>query len=116
MGTAGITRGFYENVQEAASHIVDVLSGVLEVNTIFVATNDETTNVILEAFNRNEELVISGSELPFDSSYCSLVLRNTKENLIITDTAAHPLTCSMDVTKALGNRFFCGHTHHAAFG
>ena len=27
MGTAGITRGFYENVQEAASHIVDVLSG-----------------------------------------------------------------------------------------
>ncbi|MGG4483681.1 histidine kinase dimerization/phospho-acceptor domain-containing protein [Paenibacillus illinoisensis] len=108
MGTAGITRGFYENVQEAASHIVDVLSGVLEVNTIFVATNDGTTNVILEAFNRNEELVISGSELPFDSSYCSLVLRNTKENLIITDTAAHPLTCSMDVTKALGNRFFVG--------
>ncbi|MFS0872354.1 histidine kinase dimerization/phospho-acceptor domain-containing protein [Paenibacillus xylanilyticus] len=108
MGTVGMTRGFYENVQEAASHIVDVLSGVLKVNTIFVATNDGMTNVIIEAFNRREEWVVRGSELPFESSYCSLVLQDTARNLTITDTAAHPMTCSMDVTKALGNRFFVG--------
>ncbi|MEC0125664.1 hypothetical protein [Paenibacillus pabuli] len=73
MGTVGITGGFYENIQEAASHIVDVLSGIMKVNTIFVATNDGVTNVIIEAFNRKEEWIAKGSELPFEASYCSLV-------------------------------------------
>ncbi|WP_053782763.1 GAF domain-containing sensor histidine kinase [Paenibacillus xylanivorans] len=108
MGTVSITRGFYENIQEAASHIVDVLSGILKVNTIFVATNDGVTNVIIEAFNREEELIAKGSELPFEASYCSLVLRDKGSSLIITDTCEHPLTESMDVTGELGNRFFVG--------
>ncbi|UPK43626.1 hybrid sensor histidine kinase/response regulator [Paenibacillus pabuli] len=108
METVSITRGFYENIQEAASHIVDVLSGILKVNTIFVATNDGVTNVIIEAFNREEELIAKGSELPFEASYCSLVLRDKGSSLIITDTCEHPLTKSMDVTSGLGNRFFVG--------
>ncbi|MFC9710994.1 histidine kinase dimerization/phospho-acceptor domain-containing protein [Paenibacillus sp. NPDC056933] len=108
MGTVGITRGFYENIQEAASHIVDVLSGIMKVNTIFVATNDGVTNVIMEAFNRKEEWIAKGSELPFAASYCSLVLRDKGNSLTITDTCEHPLTKSMDVTSGLGNRFFVG--------
>lgn len=108
MGTVGVTRGFYENIQEAASHIVDVLSGILKVNTIFVATNDGVTNVIMEAFNREEELIAKGSKLPFEASYCSLVLSDKGSSLIITDTCEHPLTKSMDVTSGLGNRFFVG--------
>ncbi|OMF66456.1 histidine kinase dimerization/phospho-acceptor domain-containing protein [Paenibacillus sp. FSL R5-0766] len=109
MGTAeGITRGFYEDIQEAAAHIVDVLSGILKVNTIFVATNDGLTNVILEAFNRKEELIVKGSELPFEDSYCSLVLKDKHENLTIQNTCEHPMTRFMDVTSGLGNRFFVG--------
>jgi len=108
MGTVGITRGFYENIQEAASHIVDVLSGILKVNTIFVATNNGVTNVIMEAFNREEQLIAKGSELPFEASYCSLVLRDKGSSLVITNTSEHPLTESMDVTNQLGNRFFVG--------
>ncbi|WP_433748343.1 histidine kinase dimerization/phospho-acceptor domain-containing protein [Paenibacillus amylolyticus] len=109
MGTAeGITRGFYEDIKEAAAHIVDVLSGILKVNTIFVATNDGLTNVILEAFNRKEELIVKGSELPFEESYCSLVLRDKNETLTIQDTCEHPMTRYMDVTSGLGNRFFVG--------
>ncbi|MCF7756948.1 hypothetical protein KQ941_21140 [Paenibacillus xylanexedens] len=109
MGTAeGITRGFYEDIKEAAAHIVDVLSGILKVNTIFVATNDGLTNVILEAFNRKEELIVKGSELPFEDSYCSLVLKDKHENLTIQNTCEHPMTRFMDVTSGLGNRFFVG--------
>ncbi|MDQ0659814.1 histidine kinase dimerization/phospho-acceptor domain-containing protein [Paenibacillus sp. W2I17] len=109
MGTAeGITRGFYEDIKEAAAHIVDVLSGILKVNTIFVATNDGVTNVILEAFNRTEELVVKGSVLPFTDSYCSLVLRDNGSVLTIPDTCEHPMTRSMGVTSGLGNRFFVG--------
>lgn len=109
MGTAeGITRGFYEDIKEAAAHIVDVLSGILKVNTIFVATNDGVTNFILEAFNRTEELIVKGSALPFTDSYCSLVLKDKGSVLTIEDTCEHPMTRSMGVTSGLGNRFFVG--------
>lgn len=110
MGTVeGINQGFYENIEEAAAHIVDVLSGILRVNTIFVATNDGVTNVILEAFNRKEELIVKGTALPFEESYCGLVLKD-KGNIIttISDTCEHSMTSSMNVTNELGNRFFLG--------
>jgi len=109
MGTVeGVNQGFYENIEEAAAHIVDVLSGILRVNTIFVATNDGVTNVILEAFNRKEELIVKGTALPFMESYCSLVLRDNNSVVTISDTTEHFVTRSMNVTGGLGNRFFVG--------
>ncbi|MBR2564437.1 MAG: GAF domain-containing protein [Paenibacillus sp.] len=109
MGTVeGINRGFFEDIEEAAAHIVDVLSGILRVNTIFVATNDGVTNVILEAFNRKEELVVKGTAMPFIESYCSLVLKDNGSIINISDTREHSITRSMDVTSGLGNRFFLG--------
>ncbi|KAA8784305.1 signal transduction histidine kinase/CheY-like chemotaxis protein [Paenibacillus sp. 4624] len=109
MGTVeGVNQGFYENIEEAASHIVDVLSGILRVNTIFVATNDGVTNFILEAFNRKEELIVKGTALPFMESYCSLVLRDNNSVVTISETTGHSVTRLMDVTGGLGNRFFVG--------
>lgn len=109
MGTVeGVNQGFYENIEEATAHIVDVLSGILRVNTIFVATNDGVTNVILEAFNRKEELIVKGTALPFMESYCSLVLRDNNSVVTISDTTEHSVTRSMNVTGGLGNRFFVG--------
>ncbi|MFS0839071.1 sensor histidine kinase [Paenibacillus sp. 1P03SA] len=100
--------GFYNNIEEAAAHIIEVVSGLLQVNTIFVATNDGRTNTILKAFNRQEQLVKEGDELPYDISYCSLVGRNTGEPLVIADTAVSPLTADLEVTRALGSRSFIG--------
>ncbi|MDM5281153.1 histidine kinase dimerization/phospho-acceptor domain-containing protein [Paenibacillus silvae] len=109
MGTVeGRQQGFYKNIEEAAAHIVDVLSGILGVNTIFVATNDGVTNVILEAFNRKEKLVVKGTALPFMESYCSLVLKDNGSVVTIQDTCEHSVTRSMNVTTGLGNRFFVG--------
>ncbi|GGH66834.1 hypothetical protein GCM10008014_47670 [Paenibacillus silvae] len=109
MGTVeGRHQGFYKSIEEAAAHIVDVLSGILGVNTIFVATNDGVTNVILEAFNRKDELVVKGAALPFMESYCSLVLKDNASVVTIQDTCEHSATRSMDVTTGLGNRFFVG--------
>ncbi|MEC0244411.1 GAF domain-containing sensor histidine kinase [Paenibacillus chitinolyticus] len=100
--------GFYNNIEEAAAHIIDVVSGLLQVNTIFIATNDGQTNTILKAFNRREQLVNEGDELPFDISYCSLVGRRAGEPLVISDTASSPLTAELEVTRALGSRSFIG--------
>lgn len=100
--------GFYNDIQEAAAHIIDVLSGILQVNTIFVATNDGVDNLILNAFNRKETLVTAGDVLSYEISYCSLVLNHTSGALIISDTLNHPLTRDLTVTRNLGNHSFTG--------
>ncbi|WNQ09494.1 GAF domain-containing sensor histidine kinase [Paenibacillus aurantius] len=99
---------FYSGIHDAAAHVIELLSRLLEVNTIFVASNDGVTNVIMNAFNRREELVKENDCLPFELSYCSLVLHNDSKPLLIPDTASSPLTSSMAVTQALGSRSFIG--------
>ncbi|PNQ82366.1 HAMP domain-containing sensor histidine kinase [Paenibacillus sp. F4] len=100
--------GFYNSIQEATAHVIDVLSDILHVNTIFIAANDGITNVIVDSFNREEVLVRNGEELPFELSYCSLVLNHSADYLIISETSTHPQTRDLDVTKTIGNHSFTG--------
>lgn len=100
--------GFYNSIQEATAHVIDVLSGILHVNTIFIAANDGITNMIVDSFNREEVLVKEGDVLPFELSYCSLVLDHPADHLTITETTIHPRTCDLDVTKTIGNHSFTG--------
>ncbi|MXO76504.1 GAF domain-containing protein [Paenibacillus sp. OT2-17] len=100
--------GFYNSIQEATAHVIDVLSDILHVNTIFIAANDGITNVIVDSFNREEILVKKGDVLPFELSYCSLVLDHPADHLTISETTIHPHTCDLDVTKTMGNHSFTG--------
>ncbi|WP_311080553.1 HAMP domain-containing sensor histidine kinase [Paenibacillus polymyxa] len=100
--------GFYNSIQEATAHVIDVLSDILHVNTIFIAANDGITNVIVDSFNREEILVKKGDVLPFELSYCSLVLDHPEDHLTISETTIHPHTCDLDVTKTMGNHSFTG--------
>jgi signal transduction histidine kinase len=101
-------KSYDANINEAAAHITDVLSNLLNVNTIFVASNDGITNVIMKAFNRHVQLVNEGDSLPFELSYCSLVLKNNNQPLIIHNTTGSSLTSNMAVTQTLGSRSFIG--------
>ncbi|MDY7990552.1 HAMP domain-containing sensor histidine kinase [Paenibacillus polymyxa] len=100
--------GFYNSIQEATAHVIDVLSDILHVNTIFIAANDGVTNVIVDSFNREEVLVRNGEELPFELSYCSLVLNHSADYLTISETSTHPQTRDLDATKTIGNHSFTG--------
>ncbi|WIV19657.1 ATP-binding protein [Paenibacillus polygoni] len=96
---------FFQNFEEAASHIIDVLKSLIQAETIFIATNDGVTNKILKAFNRAEILVQEGVSLPCKQSYCSLVGR---EPVVISSTLEHPITKELDITGQIGNHSFVG--------
>ncbi|PYI56579.1 sensor domain-containing diguanylate cyclase [Paenibacillus flagellatus] len=98
----------FGSVEEAASYVVDLLGQFIGANTLFVAANDRKTNRILKAFNREQELVSEGTELPLPESYCGAVLAEGRQSLAIRNTADHPLTCGLDVTRKLGARAFAG--------
>lgn len=107
----GFEDKFYRNLEEASDNILRMVSELIQVNTFFVASNDRVSNKIIKVFNRNEDLLQEGTVLPFEETYCSLVanvgLQGT-DSVIIEDTAQHPLTCGMGVTKNLGSCSFVG--------
>ncbi|MBP2001677.1 signal transduction histidine kinase [Paenibacillus shirakamiensis] len=100
--------GFFHDLNTAAEHIINFTSGMLNTNTIFIASNDGMTNTIIKAFNRKEQLVQEGDCMPFEASYCSLVLGEERAPLYIPDTSVSPLTSHLKVTEALGGRSFIG--------
>ncbi|WP_052723596.1 GAF domain-containing sensor histidine kinase [Paenibacillus wulumuqiensis] len=100
-----IQKLFFDNVVDAARHITDMLSSMLKVNTIFVASNDGKTNHILKAFNRDQILVEEGIQLPLQDTYCGLVSRKV---VYISHTLTHPYTCELPVTANTGDHSFIG--------
>lgn len=96
---------FFENFEEAASHIIDVLKSLIRAETIFIATNDGVTNKILKAFNRSKILVEEGASLPYKQAYCSLVGRKP---VVIPNTLEHPITRELDITRKIGDHSFVG--------
>lgn len=112
MNTSSISNMLYQNVGDAADHIIKIIGGLIHINTIFIASNDGLNNVIMRAYNRDEHLVEEGSILPLELSYCSLVINNekTKSNmpLIIENTNENELTRHMDITRSIGGGSFIG--------
>ncbi|WP_458119611.1 ATP-binding protein [Paenibacillus sp. Z6-24] len=100
-----IQKLFFDDVVDAARHITDMLSSMLNVNTIFVAHNDGKTNHILKAFNRDQILVEEGLDLPLKDTYCGLVSRKA---VYISHTLTHPYTCKLPVTANTGDHSFIG--------
>lgn len=101
------TRYGSKSLMEAAAHILEVLSQFIRVNTFFVALNDEVSNSIVKAFNRDESIIQEGMSLPFVQTYCSLVV-NHGAPLIIENTQTDSMTQSMPITKDLGSSSFIG--------
>lgn len=112
MNTSSISNILYQNVGDAADHIIKIIGGLIHINTIFIASNDGLNNVIMRAYNRDEHLVEEGSILPLELSYCSLVINhaNPQQNkpLIIENTNENELTRHMDVTRSIGGGSFIG--------
>ncbi|MGK9251088.1 hybrid sensor histidine kinase/response regulator [Paenibacillus humicus] len=103
-----IPQKFFANIEEASTYIIDVLSRLLMLDSMFIATNDGKVNEIIKAFNRSEILVGEGTRLPFEESYCSLVVKNSTGLLYIPHTTNDGLARHMEVTAVMGNRSFIG--------
>ncbi len=93
--------------KKASAQLLSLASQLIPINTLVVAINDSHTTRIIEAFNRGDVLVGEGS-VAFSESYSSRVCGQDQGVLIIEDTAAHPLTRDMAMTRTLGSLSFLG--------
>lgn len=98
----------FRNFDEAAQSILNVMSLVIDMNTLFIARNDKKTNRIVKAVNANETLLSEGDELPFHETYCKLSVDHGKDVLLIEDITKNPHSLHLNVTENLGSGSFIG--------
>lgn len=100
--------GSFQNFDDAAEHILQMLSKQIGVNTLFIAKNDGQINEIVKAFNSEKELVEQGSSLPLKYTFCSLSINHGAEPLVIDDIASSEMAKTLDIASNFGNGAFMG--------
>lgn len=100
--------GSFKNFDDAADHILHLLSKQLKINTLFIAKNDGQTNEIVKALNAKEELVTAGSASPLGQTFCSLSINHGQEPLVIEDISRNDLSSKLDIAPRFGNGSFIG--------
>ena len=98
----------YRNFDEAAESILRMISKMMDINTLFIAKNDKSTNEIVKVINKDQELLKEGETLPFEETYCKISVDKGKKVLIIPDITTDDITKTMNVTHNLGGGSFVG--------
>lgn len=98
----------FRNFDEAADNILRMMSQFIEINTLFIAKNDDETNQVMKAVNRDEVLTAEGESLPFKETLCKVSVDAGRQVVIIPDLKQSELTMSLNVTEELGGGCFVG--------
>ena len=99
---------YFSRLDQVSEEVLSLLSDTMDVNTIFLASNDKYSNFIVKAFNRKAELLREGESSPFKDVLCKLVVENKEEPVVINDLASNPLSMNHPVTLNVGNGCFMG--------
>ncbi|RIW32039.1 hypothetical protein D3H55_14285 [Bacillus salacetis] len=59
----------YETIEDAADHVLELISKFVDVNTFFIARNDKREVNIVRAFNRDEVVLPTGFETLYGDSF-----------------------------------------------
>lgn len=98
----------FRNFEDAAEHILQLLSKQMNINTLFIAHNDGQTNHIVKAINTDKELVKEGSASPLKQTFCSLSINYGESPLVIEDISTDSLASQLDSASDFNNGSFIG--------
>ncbi|WP_186579412.1 STAS domain-containing protein [Aquibacillus kalidii] len=98
----------FSSFEEASESILHTVGNFIDINTLFIAKNDKTTNKIVKVLNKDKVLVEKGSSLPFEESICKLSVDFGPEVLYIPNLSEHELTLSLEGAKGFENGCFIG--------
>lgn len=98
----------FQNFDEAAEHILHMLSKQMNINTLFIAKNDGITNKIIKSVNAREELVQEGSSTPFEQTFCSLSVNYGEDPLKIADISKSADAEKLPIASQFSNGSFMG--------
>ncbi|WP_100400218.1 hypothetical protein [Bacillus sp. FJAT-44742] len=59
----------FTSFDHAAENVLKMVSGLMEVNTLFIAKNDKQDVEIVKSFNRDRVIIEAGFETDYEESY-----------------------------------------------
>jgi rsbT co-antagonist protein RsbR len=95
-----------KNFEEATENILNFMSKLININTLFIAKNDQKVNEIKKVINKELTLLEEGSTLPFHETFCKVSVDQGKEILLIEDIMENERTKHLNVTASLGSGSF----------
>ncbi|MFD1358803.1 GAF domain-containing protein [Fictibacillus halophilus] len=95
-----------KNFEEATENILKFMSKLININTLFIAKNDQQVNEIKKVINKEQTLLEEGSTLPFQETFCKVSVDQGKEILLIEDIMENERTKHLSVTASLGSGSF----------
>lgn len=98
----------FRNFEDAAAHILQLLSQQMNINTLFIAKNDGQTNHIVKAINAEEELVTEGGIAPLEQTFCSLSIDYGEKPLVIEDISIDASAQRLEISSSFNNGSFIG--------
>ncbi|MBM7660174.1 hypothetical protein JOC85_000941 [Bacillus mesophilus] len=60
---------YSQRLYDATTKVFNTMSRVFGTNTFFIALNDGKTNRVVNAFNKNSNLIQAGTEINFEETY-----------------------------------------------
>ncbi len=102
-------------LHEASQVIFEHLGRLLGASAFYLAENDLAANAAVSAWNRKDSRIAKGISLPYEISYCRLIVE-ASGSVSIPNTAAHPMTKHLEGTGVLGPRAFLGVPVHRRDG
>ena len=98
----------FNDFDEAAAYILQLLSKQIGINSLFIAKNDGITNHIIKVRNVDKKLIEEGSSMPLPHSFCSLSINHGPKALVIEDVSKNEMTQSMDISADYKQGTFVG--------
>lgn len=98
----------FQNFDEAANTILNMMAKLLDINTLFIAKNDKKSNEIAKVINQNNILLQAGDVLPFEQTFCKISVDHGNDVLYIADISQHEQTRNLEVTSNLKTGSFIG--------
>lgn len=108
MAKVGLGRAQFQNFDEAADTILNMMAKLLQINTLFIAKNDKVSNEIYKVMNQEETLLEVGTVLPFEQTFCKVSVDHGNHVLYIPDISTHESTKNLQVTHNLKSGSFVG--------
>lgn len=90
---------YFNQLDKVAEEVITLLSETIDVNTIFLASNVNNSNLIVKAHNRNAPLLQEGDIAPFDHSLYTQSVENESDLVVIPDFKENPLPVTVELEQ-----------------
>ncbi|GGD77094.1 ATP-binding protein [Paenibacillus nasutitermitis] len=98
----------YRTLDEALEKVWKTMNRFNAGRLYYFAVNDKVTTRIVKVCDPKGAWLEAGTVLPYEHSYCSLIVSNNMDTLIIRDVNSDPLTVAHPFTSSLAHRSFIG--------